>query len=383
MNLRLPMKIKSIPVAGPSITEKEIAYVTDAVTNGWYENASYYIDQFEKKFASYLQRKYAISLPSCTSALHLSLLALGIGPGDEVIVPDITWIASAAPISYVGAIPVFADIDPVTWCLSAKTIETVITNKTKAIIMVNLYGHLPEWDSVIELAKIHNIPIIEDAAESIGSRYKNRLAGTFGITSCFSFHGSKTLVTGEGGMLVTDDDEIYKKCMIFRDHGRNPGDIMFRNIQIGYKYKMSALQAALGLAQLERIDELVSRKRQIFNWYKIAFAGIEGILLNPDHLDVYNSYWMSTIVFDEKLNIHKDDVINQLRQLSIQTRPFFDPLSSLKAYLHLKSNVNTVSYNISRRALNLPSAFNLERHDVNLVKKHIVSIIENSAVINQ
>jgi perosamine synthetase len=376
------MKAKSIPVAGPSITEKEIAYVTDAVINGWYEGANQYIDKFEKAFAGYLNRKFAISLPSCTSALHLSLCALGIGVGDEVIVPDATWIASAAPISYVGAKPVFADIDARTWCLSAKTIAATLTERTKAIIMVNLYGHMPEWDDVLELAKKYNIPVIEDAAESIGSTYKNRLAGSFGLTSCFSFHGSKTLVTGEGGMLLTDDEEIYNRCMILRDHGRNPGDTLFRNIQIGYKYKMSTLQAALGLAQLERIDELVARKRQIFAWYQDAFRDEERLSLNPDHKDVYNSYWMSTLVFDEALNIHKDDVIKKLHANGVNTRPFFDPLSSLKAYAdvpHVRATT-AASYNISKRAINLPSALNLEKRDIDVVKDSVMHLLKSRVI---
>ena len=165
-------EVKPIPVAGPSITRKEIAYVADAAKNGWYEHANDYITRFEQAFAAYTGRRYAISLPSCTSALHLSLLALGIGVGDEVIVPEATWIASSAPISYVGATPVFADIDPQTWCLSAQTIAACLTPRTKAIIVVNLYGHMPEWNAIIALAKAHNIALIEDAAESIGSCYQ-------------------------------------------------------------------------------------------------------------------------------------------------------------------------------------------------------------------
>ena len=199
---------KVIPVAGPSITNKEVSYVLDAVKNGWYESSNNYVESFEKSFKEYLGRKYAITLPSCTSALHLSLLSLDIGPEDEVIVPDATWIASAAPIRYVGANPIFSDIDRSTWCLSKKTVEPLITKKTKAIIAVNLYGHMPDYDEL----KVFGIPIIEDAAESIGSKFKNKLSGTFGLTSCFSFHGSKTLSTGEGGMLVTDDDYIYERC---------------------------------------------------------------------------------------------------------------------------------------------------------------------------
>lgn len=310
-----------IPVAGPWITEREIDYVTDAVSHGWYDQANGYIDRFESAFKTYLGRKYAISLPSCTSGLHLSLLALGVGPGDEVIVPDSTWIASAAPVSYLGATPIFADMDPTTWCISAETVRALISKKTKAIIAVNLYGHMPEYDALLALG----IPVIEDAAESIGSLYKDRKSGIFGVTSCFSFHGSKIMTTGEGGMLVTDDDHLYRRCMIARDHGRLPGDTLFQNIEIGHKYKMSNLQAALGLAQLERLDELVQKKREIFFWYKEALTGIEGIALNPDHPDLYNSYWMTTVLFDQSLSITKFDIVQKFKEKNIASRPFSLP----------------------------------------------------------
>ncbi len=367
---------KVIPVAGPWITEKEIEYVTDAVTNGWYENANEYIDRFENAFKAYLNRKFAISLPSCTSALHLSLLALDIGPGDEVIIPDVTWIASAAPITYVGATPIFADMDPKTWCLSAETVKPLITSRTKAIVAVNLYGHMPDYDDLLSLG----VPVIEDAAESIGSKYKNKLSGTFGLTSCFSFHGSKTLTTGEGGMLLTDDEYIYNRCMILRDHGRIPGDTLFQNIEVGYKYKMSNLQAALGLAQLERIDELVKKKREIFSWYKEAFSDSDFIKLNPDHPDVENSYWMTTALFDPSIQVTKFDIINKLRECGISTRPFFDPLSLLKAYVGSKDQVRAKSnningYSISSRGINLSCAGSLVEDDVRYIRNALYNLL--------
>ena len=244
-----------IPISGPWITQKEIDYVTDAATNAWYANHAMYHVRFEKTFADYLAMKHAVSLPSCTAAIHLSLAALGIGPGDEVIIPDLTWIASSAPISYVGATPIFADVDRDTWCLSAESLNKCITPKTKAVIAVDLYGGMPDWESILEIANAAGLPVIEDAAEAIGSEYQNRKAGTLGRTGTFSFHGSKTLTTGEGGMLVTDDDKLFKRIMILRDHGRDPGDTMFFNAEVGFKYKMSSMQAAMGLGQIERIEE--------------------------------------------------------------------------------------------------------------------------------
>ncbi len=356
-----------IPVAGPWITQKEIDYVTDAVTNGWYENANGYINRFEQQFKIHTERKYALALPSCTSAIHLSLLALDIGPGDEVIVPDITWIGSSAPISYVGATPVFVDIDPRTWCLSAATIAPFITKKTKAIIAVNLYGNMPEYDDLLALANKHGIHLIEDAAESIGSKYKKCPSGNFGTASCFSFHGSKTVTTGEGGMLVTDDEEFYKKCLILRDHGRNPGDTLFQNIKIGYKYKMSNLQAALGLAQLERVNELVERKQEIFSFYQDRLKNTEGVSLNPYHPDVENSYWMTTVIFDSMYPFEKKAFIQEASQAGISLRPFFYPLSSLKSYDGFSKNKNNTGASISTRGLNLPSAAVITKSDVDYV----------------
>jgi perosamine synthetase len=211
--------MERIPVAGPWITQKEIDYVTDAVTTCWYGDANKYHVRFEQTFAEYIGSRFAVALPSCTSAIHLSLAALGVGPGDEVIVPDVTWIASVAPISYVGATPVFADIDPDSWCLDAASFERCITTKTKAVIPVDLYGNMPDLASIKEIAKAHGIAVIEDSAEAFGSEIAGQKAGTFGDTGVFSFHGSKTMTTGEGGMLVTDRQDVFDRVLFLRDWG--------------------------------------------------------------------------------------------------------------------------------------------------------------------
>jgi len=361
--------MERIRIAGPWITKKEIDYVTDAVTNAWYGNANVYHDRFEKAFAEYLGVRFAIALPSCTSAIHLSLLALGVGQGDEVIVPDITWIASAAPITYVGAIPVFADIDAETWCLSAKSFEQCITSKTKAVIPVDLYGNMPDMDAIQDIARRHGVAIIEDAAEAIGSEYKGKKAGSFGGTGVFSFHGSKTLTTGEGGMLVTDKDDIRQRVLFLRDHGRKPGDTAFFNTEVAYKYKMSSMQAALGLAQLERIDELIERKRRVFVWYQQQLGGIEGITLNREPIGTKNTYWMVTVILDHKFGIKKEGLIELMSARNIDCRPFFHPLSSLPAYGHLSQakearKRNQVSYQISPYGINLPSSLSITKEEI-------------------
>ena len=364
--------MERIPVSGPSITAKEIAYVTDAVTNAWYGNANVWHERFEKSFAEYIGVKHAIALPHCTAAIHLSLLALKVGPGDEVIVPDCTWIASAAPITHVGATTVFADVDPQTWCLDAKAFEACITPRTKAVIPVNLYGNMPDWDALRDVARRHGIVIIEDAAESIGSEFKGGRAGSFGATGVFSFHGSKTLTTGEGGMLVTDDDGLRARVLFLRDHGRPPGDRLFHNTEVAYKYKMSSMQAALGSAQLERVEELVSRKREIFAWYAEELAGLPGVTLNYQAPGTKNTYWMVTAVLAESLGLRKERLMELLAVEGIDCRPFFHPLSSLPAYAglpqaELARSRNRASYAISPYGINLPSALNLTREQIRRV----------------
>lgn len=368
-----------INIAGPSITELELKYVTDATLNGWYDNCNSYISKFENAFADYVGRKYAIALPSCTSAIHLCLMALGINEYDEVIIPDITWIASSAPISYINATPVFCDIEIDTWCASLESIKKRLTNKTKALLIVDLYGSMPDWDSIIDFAKNNNIYIIEDSAEAIGSEYKGRKAGSFGDCSVFSFHGSKTLTTGEGGMLVTDNIDIYNKALFLRDHGRDSSSgKMFWNSEIAYKYKISNVQAAIGLAQLERIDTLVEKKRMIFNRYKDNLSSIKSIQLNSENIDSKNSYWMTTIVLDKSLEIEKEYLIDKFAKYNIQTRPFFYPLSSLPAYsdIGLKyRDLNINSYNLSPYGINLPSNLNLTTNEIDYVCKVLKEII--------
>jgi perosamine synthetase len=374
--------MERIPVAGPSITRSEIDMVTDAVTRCWYSHANDYHVEFERAVAQTLGVKYAVALPSCTSGLHLALAALGIGPGDEVIVPDLTWIATSAPITYLDATPVFADVDPDSWCLSPESLKENISEHTRAIIVVDLYGNMPRMSEILAIAKAHNIPVIEDAAEAIGSKYNGQYAGTFGDIGVYSFHGSKTLTTGEGGMLMTNDDEIYQRVQILRDHGRHPGDFTFFNQEVAYKYKMTSMQAALGLAQWNRLEELVAIKRKIFQWYHDRLKNVAGLTLNPEPAHVRNSYWMVTAVFDESLDLRKDQLITLLAQQKIDTRPFFHPLSSLPAYDEYPTaenamNANTVAYDLSPRGINLPSGYHMTEVLVDRVCQSLIQILDS------
>lgn len=365
----------NVPVAGPWVTELEVGYVTDAARRGWYSSAGEYPKRFEDAMARYAGRAHAVSLPSCTGGLHLALAALGLGPCDEVIVPDISWIASSAPIDYVGATPVFADIDPESWCLSASGLEAALTPRTRAVIAVDLYGNMPDYDALAGVLARHRqatgreVAVIEDAAEAVGATFNGRPAGAFGIAGVFSFHGSKTVTTGEGGMLLADDPAFMARVNVLRDHGRQPGDRFFFNAEVGFKYKMSALQAAFGLGQIERLDQLIGRKRQIMDWYRQELAGAEGVRLNADLPGVSPAYWMVTAVWDAGFNVTKREMFDGLAALGVDSRPFFHPLSSLPAYrdrpqMRGAQQRHPVSYDLASRAINLPSALTLTREQV-------------------
>jgi perosamine synthetase len=370
-----------VPVAGPWITDKEVAYVAEATRHAWYEQAGAWQTRFEQAFAGYLGVRHAVALPSCTAGLHLALLALGIGPGDEVIVPDVTWIASSAPIDYVGATPVFADIDARTWCLDRAAVEACLTPRTRALLPVDLYGNMPDMPGLLALAERHGLALVEDAAEAIGSSHTGRLAGTFGRLGVFSFHGSKTLTTGEGGLLVTDDDALHARVQVLRDHGRRPGDRAFQNAEVAHKYKMSALQAALGLAQLERLPELLERKDAIFAWYRARLGHVPGLTLNHAAPGTRSTWWMVTVLLDASFGLDKDTLQARLSALGIDSRPFFRPLSSLPAYAgrpeaQRARERNQVSYALSPYGLNLPSALTLTEDQVERVCRALLGILD-------
>lgn len=360
-----------IPVAKPSITDLEIEYVDDAIRNGWGPKCYDYIYRFEDQFSKYLGVEHALAASSCTGAIHIALMALGVKAGDEVILPDITWIASVEPVLYIGAKPVFVDVLPDTWCIDPDRFRAAITPRTKAVIPVHVYGNLCEMDEILAIAGEHGIRVLEDAAEGLGSEYKGRKAGSIGDAAVFSFHGTKTLSTGEGGMLVTNDPAVNGRSRILNDHGRDPKDNKtFWMREYGYKYKMSNLQAAMGCAQIERADELIDKKRENFNWYRELLTGMPCVV-NPEQPYANNSYWMPTAVFDASLDIDRDGLIAYLKRLNIDSRPFFYPLSSLPMFERREEN--TVANSIYARGINLPSHHGLNRSDA----EHVVAEIRN------
>jgi perosamine synthetase len=362
-----------IPIAGPWVSDLEATYVAEAARDAWYQGAGTFVRRFEQSFAGYIGVRHAIAVPHCTSALHLALLALGIGKGDEVIVPECSWIASAAPITYVGAQPVFADIDPITWCISPESIERLITVKTRAVIPVGLYGLPADMPAIRKVAEKFKVHLIEDAAQSLGGKYSGKMSGSSADIAAFSFHGTKTLTTGEGGMFVTDDEAIFERAQFLRDHGRSRTNYKnFLNTEVAYKYRMSDLQAAFGLAQLERIDQLLEKKRQIFQWYRMRLGDVAGIALNVEPPEFVNSYWMTTVVLDPSFGLTTADIRSRFDEYGIDVRPFFHPMSSLPAFAEYPGvreaqNSNKAAYFISPRAFNLPSALQLSEAQVDRV----------------
>jgi perosamine synthetase len=337
----------------PSITELEVRYATDAARHGWGERCYEYIDRFERGFAAHVGVRHAVATSSCTGALHLGLAALGVGAGDEVILADTNWIASVAPVVHLGATPVFVDIRADTWCIDPDQVERAITPRTKAILAVHLYGNLCDMDRLLALGAQHGIPVIEDAAEAIGSVWQGRRAGSMGRFGAFSFHGTKTLTTGEGGMFVTDDPALYEHVLTLSNHGRARGQVrQFWPEMVGMKYKMSNLQAAIGCAQLERIDELIAGKREVFRRYAGALAGLP-CRMNPEPPGTLNGFWMPTLVADADVPFDRDALLALFREQSIDGRVFFWPLSQLPMFEDRPDN--RVARAICRRAMNLPS----------------------------
>ncbi len=363
---------RMILTAGPSVSAREAVYSLDAAKYGWNDSWSKYLKAFEKDFASYIGVRYALATSSCTGALHLALAALGIGPGDEVIVPDITWVATGNAVLYVGATPIFADVDPETWCLDVNSMRSKITPRTKAVMPVHLYGHPCKMDEIMSVAREHNLFVVEDAAPSIGAEFQGRRTGSFGHFSAFSFQGAKLAVTGEGGMLLTDDETLYRQAYTFWDQGRVPGTFWIQHR--GLKYKMSNLQAAFGMGQLERNDGMVEAKRRVFRWYEEGLRGVPHISLNREASWARSIYWMSSMVLHESAPIGRDELMQALKSKKIDTRPVFPAISQYPIW-PVKQEPQPVAFRIGQRAINLPSGVCLAREDVDYVCAQIRSLL--------
>ena len=337
----------------------EKVYVEDAVLNGWDANHGTYVKKFEEAFAKYVGAKFARTLSGGTQALTLACATLGIGPGDEVIMPDITYFACSDVVKLLGATPVFVDTDK-TWCIDPKAFKAAITTKTKAVMPVWLYGNSPEMDEVMAIAKDHNLFVVEDACPAVGTFYKDKHAGTFGDFGCFSFHGAKIMTTGFGGMLVTDNEELFTKMEWLGDHGEDK-TLPYRFYQsgVGYSFDLHNINAAFGLAQLERIEDFVQKKRQIFDWYQDGLKGLD-LEMNVEQVNVRTNKWLTSIVGDYDRNA----LVKVLKENGIDTRPFFFPIS----YFPMYDEVNTPEAHYAGfKGINLPSGIQRTKEDIDMI----------------
>lgn len=352
-----------IPVSQPSIGDKEIAYVTDAVRSGWVSSLGPYIEDFEKRFAAFCGTRYALTASNGTTALHLALLAAGIKAGDEVIVPDLTFVATANAVAYIGARPILVDVESETLCIAPEAIEKAITPRTRAIIPVHLYGHPADMDPINDIAKRHGLIVIEDAAEAHGAEYRGRRVGGLGLCGVFSFYGNKVITTGEGGMITTDDEALFHTAKRLRDHAMSPTRRYWHE-EIGYNYRMTNLQAALGVAQLERIDSFMAKRREIMGWYRNSLGQHPRLRLNRDAVWARNAYWMVCVEVEGMTEAKRQTLMTGLRNRGVDSRPYFYPVSDMPMY----PDVDTpVAHRFSHAGINLPSYVDLTEQDVQFV----------------
>ncbi len=360
-----------IPVAEPLLGDKELEYVTDCIRSGWVSSVGEYVRRFEREFAAYCGVRYGVATHNGTVALHLALVALGIGPGDEVIVPTLTFVATANAVTYTGATPVFVDSEPRTWNLDPEAAARAVTPRTRAIIAVHLYGHPADMDPLRALANEHGLTLIEDAAEAHGARYKGRRAGSLSDVAIFSFMGNKIITTGEGGMVLTDDDALAERCFFLENHARqkeNP----YWHTEIGYNYRMTNLQAALGVAQLGRIEELVAIRLRNAVHYNRRLAEIPSLTPPPCAEWAENVYWMYTALVEDEYGLGRDTLMDRLRRLGIETRPVFYPLHTLPMYN--RGQRFPVAEEVGRKGINLPSGATLTPEQVDTVCDALVEL---------
>lgn len=356
-----------IPVAEPLIGAEELRNVVEAVKSGWVSSKGKFISEFEQGFAEYVGVDHAVATANGTVSLHLILSALGIGKGDEVIVPSLTFIATANSVRYCNANPVFVDSDPNYWCINPEKIEEKITEKTKAIIPVHLYGHPCDMDRINKIAREYDLFVLEDAAEAHGAEYKSRKVGSLGDASSFSFYGNKIMTTGEGGMALTRDSKLADRMRLLRDHGMSPNKRYWHEV-VGYNYRMTNLQAAIGLAQLEKIRVLVDRRRDIANSYRERLEPLQrkGLLeLHPEASWSKCVFWLYSILVTENTPLTRDGLSRSLLENGVETRPFFTPVHTMPPYF-IKQGPKCAE-DLSGRGLCLPSSATLENEDLDFI----------------
>ncbi|NEZ43524.1 aminotransferase class I/II-fold pyridoxal phosphate-dependent enzyme [Paenibacillus alvei] len=367
---------KYYPIAVPMLNGNEKKYVMDCLDTTWISSNGPYLERFERQFAAFCQTKHAIACSNGTTALHLALMAHGVGPGDEVIVPTLTFVATANAVRYCGATPVFVDSEPETWNMDPEAIENCITLRTKGIVAVHLYGHPAHMDPIMQLANKHGLFVIEDAAEAIGAQYKGKMAGSLGHTATFSLFGNKVITTGEGGVVTTDDDVIAEKMKLLRGQGIDKNKKYWHPI-IGYNYRMTNIQAAIGCAQLENIDWHIRQRIRVAMHYYDYLQNDDRLLLPVQKVWAKNVYWMFSIVLNHGTEAKRDSVMLRLKEHGIETRPFFYPMHILPPYKHNQSLAGfPVANRIASQGMNLPSHADLTEEDIRHICRTLQDILQ-------
>ncbi|MBT4824940.1 DegT/DnrJ/EryC1/StrS family aminotransferase [Candidatus Woesearchaeota archaeon] len=361
-----------IPIAKPTLKGNELKYVTECIETGWISSAGKFVEKFEEKFADFCNVKHGVSCSNGTVAIHLALMALGIGKGDEVIIPDYTFAATANAVLYTGAKPILVDVEEDTWCMDPKLIKDKITPNTKAIIPVHIYGHPCDMDKIMKIAKENKLFVIEDCAEAHGAEYKGGKVGGIGDIGCFSFYGNKIITTGEGGMCITNDKKLANKMRVLKNHGMDESKRYWHEI-IGYNYRITNLQAAVGLAQLEQINEFIEKRIKIAELYNKHLKDIKGITLPPKKEWAKNVYWMYCILIKDEFPISRDELIEKLKEKGIDSRKFFFPLSMMTPYKD--DSASPVSKLLSNKGICLPTFTDMSEEEI---KEIIESVKEVS-----
>ncbi len=367
------MEIK-YPIYNRSFTGNEKKYVLDCIDSTWISSRGSYIEKFEHKFAEYTGATHATAVNNGTAALHLALMALGIGYGDEVIVPDFTYIATANAVKYTHATPVFADALSHNWQIDPAEIKRKITARTKAVIVVHLYGAACNMDEIVSICKEHKLYLIEDCAEAIGTIYKGKHVGTFGDISAFSFFGNKTITTGEGGMVISDSKELIEKAFHIKNQGVT-SKVYWHDV-LGYNLRMTNICAAIGLAQLEHIDEILANKLRVANAYREAFRD-SAVEMHKQEEGTLHSYWMVSILI-EKADL-REPLARYMREHGIDSRPLFYPCHIMPVYAETNDGDFPVTDQLSYRGLNLPSFPELTNEDVKYIAGTILDFLKDNA----
>lgn len=359
------------PVYKPYLCGNEKKYVNECLDSNWISSQGEFVDKFEKAFAHYLGMEYALSCSNGTTALHLALLALNISEGDEVIVPSLTYVATANAVCYVGATPVFVDAESKHFQIDPDKIEENITKKTRAIIAVHLYGHASDMEKIVRIAKKHNLFLIEDCAEAIGTKFNDRFVGTFGDIATFSFFGNKTITTGEGGMVVTNNKDLSEKVFKFKGQGVSKTAKYFHEV-VGYNYRMTNICCAIGLAQLENINSILDKKIKIASMYKEVLKGIRAISFHEEQEKTLHSHWLVSILV--KGHLKRDELMNYLITQGIDSRPFFIPMHILPIYQ--QDITLPVAESLAQEGINLPSYPDLNEKDIIYISTKIKEFID-------